>query len=105
MGALVVPGIRALKQHLNSEVGVSEDLDVSQERIASFADLTEDHQSIHTDVARAARESPFGGTVAHGFLVLSFLSRLVTATITVEGARMIVSCGLNAVRFLTPVPA
>jgi len=56
-------------------------------------------------VERARRDSPYGGTVAHGFLTLSFLSRFLTAAVRVEGTRLLVSCGLNTVRFLNPVPA
>jgi len=100
-----VPGSAALKQHLNTEVAVTDYIEVSQERIAQFAALTEDEQWIHTDVERARRDSPYGGTVAHGFLTLSFLSRFLTAAVRVEGTRLLVSCGLNTVRFLNPVPA
>ena len=85
MSALVVPGRTALKQHLNTEVAVTDYIEVSQERIAQFAALTEDEQWIHTDVERARRDSPYGGTVAHGFLTLSFLSRFLTAAVRVEG--------------------
>ena len=105
MSPLVVPGSAALKQHLNTEVAVTDYIEVSQERIAQFAALTEDEQWIHTDVERARRDSPYGGTVAHGFLTLSFLSRFLTAAVRVEGTRLLVSCGLNTVRFLNPVPA
>ena len=105
MSPLVVPGSAALKQHLNTEVAVTDYIEVSQERIAQFAALTEDGQWIHTDVERARRDSPYGGTVAHGFLTLSFLSRFLTAAVRVEGTRLLVSCGLNTVRFLNPVPA
>jgi acyl dehydratase len=105
MAPLVVPGLAALKQHLNQEVGVTEYLEVSQARIDRFADLTEDPQWIHTDVERAQRESPYHGTIAHGFLTLAFASRFLTAAVQVEGARLLVSCGLSSVRFLKPVPA
>jgi acyl dehydratase len=105
MSALIIPGIAALKQYINTEVGVTEYLEVSQERITTFAEVTEDWQWIHIDVERARQESPFGGTIAHGFLVLAFLSRFLNAAVKVEGARLLVSCGLHSVRFLTPVPA
>jgi acyl dehydratase len=78
---------------------------VNQQRIDQFAALTEDWQWIHTDAERARGESPFGSTVAHGFLTLSLLSRFLTAAVTVEGSRLLVSCGLHSVRFLKPVPA
>lgn len=105
MSVLVVLGITALKQHLNSEVGVTDYIEVSQERINQFADITEDWQWIHTDVERASRESPYGGTVAHGFLTLSFLSHFLAAAVKVEGTKLLVSYGLRSVRFLNPVPA
>ena len=105
MSALVVPGLAALKQHLNSEVAVTDYVEVSQERITRFADLTEDWQWIHTDVERARRESPFGGTIAHGFLTLSLLGRFLAAAVNVEGTSYLLSCGIASARFLTPVPA
>ena len=105
MSLLVVPGMAALKQHLNCEVGITDYLHVTQARIRQFADVTEDWQWIHTDVERASRESPFGGTVAHGFLTLAFVSRFLAEVVRVDGARLLVNCGLNSVRFLNPVPA
>jgi acyl dehydratase len=105
MTAIVVPSAAALKQYLNSELAVTDFVQISQERIAEFAKITGDHQWIHTDVDRARRESPFGATVAHGFLTLSFLSHFLAASVKVEGVRLLVSCGLNSVRFLNPVPA
>jgi acyl dehydratase len=105
MSPLVVPDSAALKQHLNSEVAVTDYIEVSQEKITGFAALTDDRQWIHTDVERARRESPFGGTVAHGFLTLSFLSHFLNAAVKVGGTKLLVSCGLTSVRFLRPVPA
>lgn len=105
MGALEIPGPAALRAHLHTEVGTSDYVEVTQERIDAFANLTEDRQWIHTDVERARRESPYGGTVAHGFLTLAFLSRFLRQTVEVEGTRLLVSCGLGSVRFLEPVPA
>lgn len=105
MRALRIPSLAALTQHLHSEVGMSNYVEVGQDRIDAFATLTEDGQWIHTDVERARRESPYGGTVAHGFLTLAFLSRFLAQTVEVEGTRMLVSCGLTSVRFLEPVPA
>jgi acyl dehydratase len=105
MTLLVVARPSDLKQHLNIEVGPTDYLVVDQERVARFAEAVEDRQWIHTDVERAARESPFKATVAHGFLVLSLLSHFVTTVVDVQGAQMIVNCGLNSVRFLDPVLA
>jgi len=78
-------------------------LTVDQERITAFADATEDRQFIHVDPEAAAR-TPFGGTIAHGFLTLSLLSRMAAETILVpDTAKMVVNYGLDRVRFLAPV--
>jgi acyl dehydratase len=105
MAQIVVPGIRELKQLVGTEVAVGEWLAVTQERIRKFAEATDDRQWIHVDEARAASESPFGTTVAHGFLTLSLLSRLLQQAIEIRGVRMGVNYGLNRVRFTGPVPA
>jgi len=105
MSTLILSDMATLKHHVNSEVGISDYVEVSQERIRQFAHLTEDWQWIHTEPDRAKRESPFGATVAHGFLTLAFLSRFLTSTVRIEGVRLLVSCGLNSIRFLNPVPA
>jgi acyl dehydratase len=105
MAPLIVPDPAALKQHLNNEVGVTDYLEVSQQRIDRFADISEDWQWIHTNAERAQRESPYHTTIAHGFLTLSFLSRFLTGAVQVEGTKLLVSCGLTSVRFLQPVPA
>ena len=94
-----------LATHAGRELGVSDWLLVSQEQINTFADATGDHQWIHIDVARAAAETPFKSTIAHGFLTLSLLSTLVRSTVTVDGLRMAINYGLNRVRFVSPVPA
>ncbi len=83
---------------------VSDWLEVSQERINRFADATEDRQWIHVDPARAERESPYGATVAHGFLTLSLISTLLSRTSPFKG-KLAVNYGLNKVRFLRPVMA
>jgi acyl dehydratase len=97
--------IRALRAELGREVAVSPWLTVEQPRIDQFAAVTEDRQWIHTDAERAARESPFGATVAHGFLTLALLSHLFAQAVQVGGVRMAVNYGLNRVRFTAPVPA
>ena len=92
--------IRAL---VGQEVGVSSWLEVDQERLLAFAEATEDRQFIHTDPDAAAR-TPFGGTIAHGFLTLSLLSRMgAEAMLLPEGIKMAVNYGLDRVRFLAPV--
>lgn len=79
---------------------------VDQDLINMFADATHDHQFIHVDVERAKTQTPFGGTIAHGFLSLSLLSHFVETTLPgIEGAVMGINYGLDKVRFLMPVPA
>jgi acyl dehydratase len=97
--------IAALRDHVGREVAVSDWLAVSQERINQFAESTEDRQWIHVDPERAARESPFKETIAHGFLTLSLLSELGKRAMSVGGVRMGINYGLNRVRFVSPVPA
>ena len=82
---------------------VSEWMVVSQEQIQKFADATCDQQWIHVDPARAERESPFGGTIAHGFLTLSLIGALLRKTKAFDDFHMSVNYGLNRVRFTAPV--
>ena len=85
------------------DLGASEWIGVTQDRIDRFADVTEDHQFIHTDPARAA-ETPFGTTIAHGYLTLSLLSKMAYEVMPgIAGSKMGVNYGLNSVRFLAPV--
>ena len=100
-----IANISALTDYVGREVGISEWLEVSQERINQFAEATEDRQWIHVDVERAKRESPFESTIAHGFLSLSLVSELMKRAILVNGVRMGINYGLNRVRFVSPVPA
>jgi len=96
----------SLKQYLGKEIGASDWLTVTQERIAQFAEATEDRQWIHLDRERAERESPYGTTIAHGFLTLSLISRFMKDVIQVRsGIGMAVNYGLNRVRFPFPVRA
>ena len=90
---------------LNTEIGVSEWFDVTQEKVNTFADVTKDQQFIHVDPEQAAN-TPFGGTIAHGFFSLSMLSHFseTGAGLSLEGAKMGVNYGLNKVRFIHPVP-
>ena len=82
--------------------GPSDWMEVSQERINTFADATDDHQYIHVD-PEAAKDSPFGGTIAHGFLTLSLVIPLWSSLFDVEGVSTKVNYGLDKVRFITPV--
>ena len=98
-----VSTIAGIEQRIGEEVGVSGWIVVDQDRIGAFADATEDRQFIHVD-AEAAGQTPFGGTIAHGFLTLSLLSRMAAETILVpDTTKMIVNYGLDRVRFLAPV--
>ena len=86
------------------EVGVSPWRVVTQKMIDQFADATDDHQFIHVDPERAAAETPFGGTIAHGFLSLSLLSAMTYETLpSLEGADMAINYGFDKLRFITPV--
>ena len=92
-----------IRAHVGSEIGVSSWLAIGQERINSFAQATEDLQFIHID-PEAAAQTPFGGTIAHGFLTLSLLSRLAAEVLLIpNGVKMAVNYGLDRVRFLAPV--
>ena len=96
--------ILELESRVGQEVGVSPWIEVTQERIDTFARAIEDFQWIHVDRERA-KASPFGGTIAHGFLTLSLLSHLSETTFSYAGRRMGVNYGLNRVRFTAPVPS
>jgi acyl dehydratase len=95
--------LRALGDRLGAEVAVSEWIDITQSRIDRFAEATEDHQWIHVDPQKAATDSPFKTTIAHGFLTLSLASVLSRTAITFT-ARMAINYGLNRVRFVSAVP-
>ena len=98
-----VVGLDKIRERIGSEIGVSAWITVDQERINSFAKATEDLQFIHVDPETAA-QSPFGGTIAHGFLTLSLLSRMgAEAMLIPSGLKMAVNYGLDRVRFLAPV--
>jgi len=94
-----------LSQWVGREVATSDWLEMTQERIDRFAEAGGDHQWIHVDPARAARESPFGRTIAHGFLTLALLSKLLGDSIEIAGKRMGINYGLNRLRFPSPVPS
>ena len=100
-----VTGLDALRGLVGTELGRSRWFEIGQDRIATFADATDDHQWIHIDPERAARESPFGGTVAHGFLTLSLLPSMLADVLVMVDAKLVVNYGLNKVRFPAPVPA
>jgi acyl dehydratase len=93
-----------LKSLVGQEVALSDWVDITQQRIDTFAEATGDRQWIHVDVERSARESPYGGTIAHGFLTLSLLPMLLEGTVHMADVKMHVNYGLNKVRFPAPVP-
>ena len=95
--------IRELESRVGQEVGVSPWVEVTQERIDTFARAINDFQWIHVDPERA-KQSAFGGTIAHGFLTLSLLSHLSEQTFSFTDRRMGINYGLNRVRFTSPVP-
>jgi acyl dehydratase len=98
-----VASLDEIRSKLGQEVGLSGWLTVDQMRIDAFADATEDHQFIHVD-PQAAAKAGFGGTIAHGFLSLSLLSRMAAEAMLIpQGVKMAVNYGLDRVRFLTPV--
>jgi acyl dehydratase len=94
-----------LASHKGRELGVSDWIEVTQDRINTFADATDDRQWIHVDVERARAESPFGGPIGHGYLTLALLIPLWSQVLEVTDAAMAVNYGLNKVRFPSPVPA
>jgi acyl dehydratase len=94
-----------LKPLVGQEVAASDWLAVSQEMIDAFAQVTGDRQWIHVDVDRARKESPFGTTIAHGFLTLSLISQLHLQSVKIEKTKQTINYGLNRVRFPAPVPA
>ena len=105
MPALELKSLRDLRDKIGQEIVVSEWLEITQERINHFADATDDQQWIHVDVERARRESPFQTTIAHGFLTVSMLSRLLNSSIKFGTAKMGLNYGFNRLRFTGPVPA
>lgn len=93
----------SLRGLLGKELAVSDWLAIDQDRVNGFAEVTGDHQWIHVDDERAKRESPFGGTIAHGYLTLSLLAKFASDSIRIHGVRMGLNYGLNRVRFTSPV--
>ena len=96
--------LRDFEHRVGEEVGVSPWIEVTQERIDRFAQAIDDFQWIHVDAERA-RRSPFGGTIAHGFLTLSLLTHLLEQTFPFSERKMGVNYGLNRVRFTAPLPS
>ena len=104
MAQTVVDGVEGVLGVVGRELGSSEWVTITQEQVGLFAEATGDHQWIHTDPERAARESPYGGPIAHGYLTLSLLPMLVPQIIEARGFRMGVNYGAEKIRFPAPVP-
>ena len=105
MALVTVNGIGEMRELVGKPIGPSDWVEVTQESIDSFAELSRDDQWIHVDAERAARESPFGTTVAHGNLTLSLIDGFRRDLIEQQGVAMGVNYGWNKVRFPAPVPA
>jgi acyl dehydratase len=101
----VFEGFDELKAAAGNEVGVSDWVEVTQQRIDGFAEATGDHQWIHVDVERARRELPFGTTIAHGLLTLSLVPLFFKSVLRIDGLKNSLNYGSNRVRYMAPVPA
>ncbi len=100
---LTIQGIEGVKSYVGKELGVSDWEEITQERIDKFAEVTGDDQWIHIDPVRA-KETPFGGTIAHGYFTLSLAPKFTYEMFTVEGITFALNYGLNKMRFPSPLP-
>ncbi len=100
----VIKSIEDAQSLVGRELGVGNWLEIDQQRVNDFADVTGDHQWIHVDVERAKKESPYKAPIAHGFLTLSLVPALSKDNFRVENAKLAINYGLNKVRFLNAVP-
>jgi acyl dehydratase len=100
---LTLNGLDEIKANVGNELGVSDWHEVTQEDINTFADVTGDHQWIHVDIERA-KETPFGGTIAHGYYVLSLAPKFSYELFTLDGFAFVLNYGVNKVRFVSPMP-
>ncbi|MEQ1801371.1 MAG: MaoC family dehydratase [Gammaproteobacteria bacterium] len=105
MTKLVFTCAADVKAYEGQEIGVSDWILVDQDRINRFADATEDHQWIHVDVERAKRELPIGTTIAHGYLLISLMPKLLDTFVEFQGLKRVINYGLNEVRFKNMVPS
>jgi acyl dehydratase len=101
--ATTIDGLDGLKAKLGEHLGHSDWLEITQDRVNTFAEATGDHQWIHVDVEKA-KKGPFGGPIAHGYLTLSLLPMMLGQTVHVTGFSMGINYGLNKLRFPSPVP-
>ncbi|WP_073168277.1 MaoC family dehydratase [Tangfeifania diversioriginum] len=103
MGKTIINNYEEFEAYLGKEIGVSEYVEITQDQIDKFADATLDYQWIHTDPKRAAKESPFKSTIAHGYLTVSMLTYLWYSIVDVRNVKMIVNYGIENLRFQQPV--
>ena len=103
MGKLIINSYAEFEQHVGQELGVSDYHKITQDQINRFADATLDHQWIHVDTERAKRESPYGATIAHGYLSISVLPYLWNQIIEVNNITMLVNYGIENLKFGQPV--
>jgi len=101
----VIPGLEALPEFVDADLGCSDWITVGQDRIDAFARATDDDQWIHTDVERARRESPWKETIAHGYLTVSLAPALLRQIVTIEGWSRVVNVGIEKMRLSSPVLA
>lgn len=99
-----IASVAELRTLIGQEVAVTDWLAITQERVNLFAEATGDHQWIHLDAERCKKESPYGTTIAHGFLTLSLLPLIMERAVSMPDAKLSVNYGLNKVRFPAPVP-
>ena len=104
-GPLIIPDVAALAQFEGRDLGMTDWHSIDQAKIDAFAEATGDHQWIHVDPERARRESPFGTTIAHGYLTISLLPALLPELVRVERCSQIVNSGIESLRLREPVPA
>lgn len=100
----LIASVEELKSLVGQELAVTDWFPITQERVNLFAEATGDHQWIHVDAERSRRESPYGTTVAHGYLTLSLLPMMMAGAVSMPPGRVSVNYGLNRVRFPAPVP-
>jgi acyl dehydratase len=103
MSILIINNYDEFKSYLGKELGVSNYITISQEQVNLFADSTLDHQWIHTDPERAAKESPFGTAIAHGYLTLSVAPHLWEQIADIRNIKMMINYGIEKLRFNQPV--
>lgn len=96
--------LELLESLVGQQVALSDWVEITQQRINTFADATADHQWIHVDVERCQRESPYGCTIAHGFLTLSLVPGMLESAVRLPAAKVTLNYGMNKVRFPAPVP-